>query len=250
MAIAYHRSMAGGSASPFRKLARILIWLALPPAVLWLIAVVLFDAVATRAPAREHTWDAAGGKPVPAEFRYLMFPAHEAVPVFDKPDGTPSGVLTRALANAPQELEAGGWIEVQSPRGNGWVRRADLGFAAPSGKETEYLKAYEAAFRQHNPDASQFRTRFASSPGSSGERQVRFVRYEDDDHYTEYLYTVSSGTPTPLRLDRVFGPALVLGTAMLMPIHLAAASVVLAAGVLAIRSYRRTRSAARPPATA
>jgi hypothetical protein len=45
-------------------------------------------------------WRADSGIEPPADFRILMFPATETVPILDRPGGVQIGVLDRTLANA------------------------------------------------------------------------------------------------------------------------------------------------------
>lgn len=88
-----------------------------------------------------------------AWFRYIMFPRTESVQLFDTPDGKPCGTLTRAVANSPKEVEAGGWIGVlEANIPNRWVRLEDLTFVCPENADQKsYVAALNASLAARDP---------------------------------------------------------------------------------------------------
>lgn len=94
-----------------------------------------------------------GGLPDGSWFRYVMFPRTASVQLFDAPDGKPCGTLTRAVANSPKEVEAGGWIGVlEANMPKQWVRLEDLAFLCPAGAdEDKYVDALNTSLAARDP---------------------------------------------------------------------------------------------------
>ncbi|MBX3359204.1 MAG: hypothetical protein KF745_12345 [Phycisphaeraceae bacterium] len=181
---------------PKRAAARIVVlvaaWLASFAAALWLI-------LSASRPRPE--WTALDGTPVPDGFLFLMYPAHESVPLLDAPDGSPVATLHRALGNTAAEIAAGEWIRVAASDGEQWVRKADPTYTTPS-NAADSLRAYEAAQGKSFWGAS-----VSTCAEPSGAETVTFTRRPDDDHVETFVYTVANGAATPLEMTRYFGPA-------------------------------------------
>lgn len=95
-----------------------------------------------------------GGLPDESWFRYVMFPRTTSVQLFDAPGGKPCGTLMRAVANSPQEVEAGGWIGVlEANLPKQWVRFEDLTFLCPaSADEDKYVEALNTSLKARDPN--------------------------------------------------------------------------------------------------
>jgi hypothetical protein len=157
------------------------------------------------------TWVARGGEPVPSDFCYAMFPAHNAVPKFDAPNGAPIGVVDRALVNSQAERDAGGFVRMNDPKGTAWVRMDDLGFVPPDASSLDYFAAFKAEYAASAP--GEFRSATLKLDTERGGMTRATLRLRpDDDHVEIYVYDISNGRATAVQMTRYFGPAVALGS--------------------------------------
>lgn len=164
-----------------------------------------------------------------------MFPKSASVQVYDAPDGNGIGTLTRALANSPAEVAAGGWIAVQEPGAVFWVRSTDLSFLPPVGPD--YSKAFEHVYRQRAGDTSRYVGFWLD--GAEPNHRAR-LRLGNEDGWQESEYTISNGVARPERLLLVSGAGKgLMMAANSLPGVLASLVTCVAVSIIARRTGRR-----------
>lgn len=169
-------------------------------------AVVVFRVVFSVIPETKSkpTWVSSSGAPTPANFLYAMFPADSAVPLCDSPGGKPVAILARAVVNSQEEIDAGGWVQVQEPGGPYAVQLSRLDYVPPPSASADYFAAFVSAYKARDP--GKYRdARFEIQSGSSGVATAR-LHLRQGDHLQDYVYEVSPGRATPREMRVVFGP--------------------------------------------
>lgn len=213
--------------------------------VLWVFGiagfwVLTFWAICAVIPGPEpgERWKASAAEPRHPDFVYLMFPKDGAVPVYSTPEGPQVGVLSRAVANSQDEVDAGGWIAVREPTGDVWVRFADLRYVVPPARSMPLVDAYAKVWeRKHRSGSVGIATHEAENRVTS----VTFRRGVDDG-WEEFQYDVAAdGSARPSRILHMSAAgAGVNGAVQFIGASVGATvlSAVVAAGVWAIRARR------------
>lgn len=160
--------------------------------VIWFAIAKLTHSVLPRpsAPLRVW-WTSAEGKP-PPDFRYLMFPATEQVPIYNEPGGVSTGTLTRALSNTEEELHSGDFASFNGGTTQ-WVRLSDLVFDLPEEKRDSLIVAWKTASAPGFVRDAEFVRATGSAPSS-----VRII-ITGDGITRQWEYTVTNNQPSPLR---------------------------------------------------
>jgi hypothetical protein len=199
------------------------------------------------------SWSSASGDPVPPEFCYVMFPASTSVPMRDAPPSSPTskpiGTLQRAVVNSQEEIDAGGWVAVQSSSSVGWVQIDDLIYLPPAASTTDLFGGFVAAYRALDSDP--FCDASFDLSQTPGGPTIANLRLRDDDHWQEYRYEITPAGPRPIEMYKVFGPALAMEDLGRVVIAAAAALGFLAVAITAvvIVSLRKQRHELRTPAS-
>jgi hypothetical protein len=169
-------------------------------------AVVVFGVVFSIIPETKSkpTWVSSSGVPTPANFLYAMFPADSAVPLCDSPGGKPVAILARAVVNSQEEINAGGWVQVQEPGGPYAVQLSRLDYAPPLNASADYFAAFVSAYQARDP-AGDRHARLEIQRDPSGVASAR-LHLRQGDHLQDYVYEVSPGRATPREMRVVFGP--------------------------------------------
>ena len=229
--------------SLFTRILKVAAYTALT-ATAWLLIFYLALSISPAMHPRP-LWTASSGKTVPPAFLFVMYPAHDAVPLYDHPGANKVGTLTRAVANSRHELDTNGqgWIEVRIPGegGSRWVQLADLRFEQPPNAKVDYFEAYAKANPSiyHNEFAAASLSKKSSGDGA---QSFTFRRDPDDDHVEEYVYRVRAGIPEPLEMYTYFGPGLALSSLpWFFGAMLAAALAAVAALLLARRYFKKQK---------
>lgn len=169
-------------------------------------ALVVFRVVYAVMPARKlnPAWESASDLPPPSDFLYAMFPSDDTVPLCNGPGGEQVGVIQRAVTNSQQEIDTGGWVQVQDPSGLRWVQLSKLDYMPPSDAKLDYFAAFVAAYKaralgEHRDARIEFHS---DSKGVTAAR----LHLRQEDHWQEYIYDVSSGRAMPREMYLVFGP--------------------------------------------
>jgi hypothetical protein len=142
-------------------------------------------------------WERASGRPVPAEFRYLMFPARPAEAILrDEAKGVTT-ILQRAVANTQEEVGAGGRVHVNGPRGEDLsVALSDLSFLPPSGSSIDYVGRWNEDLRQRGAQMRAGRFGVELVDG----RRVVHLRFIDAMDDVRFEYETDGATATPLAM--------------------------------------------------
>ncbi|MBS0198184.1 MAG: hypothetical protein JSR77_15630 [Planctomycetes bacterium] len=204
-------------------------------------AVVVFRVVYAAIPAGKPnpTWVSTSGLPPPSDFLYVMFPTDDTVPLCNGPGGAQVSVIQRALTNSQQEINTGGWVQVQDPRGVRWVQLSRLDYTPPPNANLDYFAAFVAAYKARAPgELRDAKLEFHSD--AKGVTTAR-LHVRQENHRQDYVYDVSSGRATPREMYSVFGPGEALADAGRF-----AAALCSAAGfvmLVSVGSFLRTRAA-------
>lgn len=208
--------------------------------------IVVFFAVASACMVfltPEPAWTAASGETVPAKFQFAMFPVNATVALHDAPDGTPVGVLDRAVVNSRREIDAGGWIRVLNPAGDTWVRLSELAYLPPTGATADYFAAYAAVYSSHIVDGFGIASLKLQSESPGTTTVTLHLVQEENDRQT-YIYEVSQGGVTPVKMYVIDGLAEGFETAAysMIAMMLYEAAVVVLYIVRVVRHWRRRLS--------
>ncbi len=181
-------------------------------------------------------WEASTGAPVPSDFQYIMFSKSPATPTYDKPDGKAVGTLDRAMVNRQTEL-GDTWVSLnRAPLESQWVKFEELTFDPPPSHEALVAAASaNYAARHHDQFAS---VHFRTTPTASGIEVVVTLR-PDDDYVDKFVYTVSNGVATPVKMQNINGKKVAFESIGNLPIAGLIAAAVLVVPVLTYRIVKR-----------
>lgn len=203
--------------------------------VVWIVLTFFICAVFFRS-AASWDWEASSGTPIPQNFYYIMFPKSAATVTCDKPDGKAVGTLTRAMVNSQTEL-TDTWVSLNcAPAASQWVRVEDLTFDPPPSNEA-LVAALSANYtaRHSDPFAS---VKFRSNPIPGG-IEVHVQLRPDDDYVDTYVYTVSNGIATPVKMRNINGKKVAFESIGDLPVSGLIAAAVLVIPVVAYRIVKK-----------
>lgn len=209
--------------------------------------IVVFFAVASACMVfltPEPAWTAASGEPVPAKFLYAMFPVNATVAVHDAPDGTPMGVLDRAVVNSQREIDAGGWVRVLSPAGDTWVRLSELTYVQPAGTTVDYFAAFAAVYPAQMADGYGKASMTLEIANTGIETVTLHLSQDQEDDRQTYIYELSQAGVKPVEMYVIDGLSVgfqIAGLAMIA-MMLYEATVVVVYFVRMVRRWPRLLS--------
>ncbi len=205
--------------------------------IVWLILTILIDAIAF---PFNPPWDwvSTSGQPVPPEFYYIMFPKSPATATYDKPDGKAVGTLTRAMINGQTEL-SDTWVSLNcTPLEPQWVKFEEVTFDPPPSHEALVAAASaNYAARHYDPLAN---LSFHATPIPGG-IEVHVQLRPDDDYVDNYVYTVSNGAATPIKMQNINGKKVAFESIGNLPIAGLIAAAVLVIPVVTFGIVKRVR---------
>lgn len=189
-------------------------------------------------------WTAASGEAVPENFQYVMFPTHEDVRRHDAPDGARIGTLDRAVVNSQAEIEAGGWVRVLGAESDSWVKLSELAYLPPSGANVDYFAAYAKVYREQIERGSGRATLEITGQAERNAIITLRLAQEQDDDAQKYVYEVSQGRATPIKMYTIDGIAIGFAVAGVVMITMTAygAAVIVYLIVRFLRRGAATRS--------
>lgn len=173
-------------------------------------AVVVFAVTFAAIPVGKlkPSWVSASGKPTPRDFLYAMFPVDDAVPICDSSGGLQVATLARAMMNSQREIDAGGWVAVQSGEETRWVQLNRLSYLPAPDSSVDYFASFAAYVARH---PEEYRSASLElHPGVFGVTTA-WLHLKQDEHWQDFFYDISAGRATPREMYSVFGPGEALG---------------------------------------
>lgn len=207
--------------------------------VIWIVlTLVISVAVFDSKSMLTWDWEASSGKPIPQDFYYIMFPKTSATATYDKPDGKAVGTLNRAMVNGQTEL-SDTWVTLNcAPAASQWVKFEELTFDPPTAHEA-LVAAASANYAARHYDQFAY-VSFDAIPIPSG-IEVHVQLRPDDDYVDNYVYTVSNGIATPVKMQNVNGKKVAFESIGNLPVSGLIAVAVLVIPVVGYRIVKQVR---------
>lgn len=149
--------------------------------------------MALQPPEYHQWWTTGDSKPLPHDFRFVLFPPTNGLPILDKPDGAPIGTLLRAVLSDPSENDLA-FVPVVDGAITGFVRRDSLRWTASQNEADRMISALVAERRGRGPDYADYACTVQLPDSPTGNACVE-IRMGDGSIRSKYQLSPTGGSP-------------------------------------------------------
>jgi hypothetical protein len=161
----------------------------------WLVCSIAIVRSALLHPPEYHQWWKSGDpEPLPQEFRFVLFPPADGLPILETPDGAQVGTLRRAVLSDPGENEMQ-YVPVSDASVKGVIQRSALRWTAPKAEADRLVAALVAERRGRGPDYARYNCTLQLPESSTGTAQVE-IRMGEGSIRSQYLLSANGAVPT------------------------------------------------------